>query len=98
MAKLRIEFELFGGGRGKLGGQIDAPEQNLLGAVTLAVSGVATLPGSQPTVPSGAAGIYARIIALDGPCYVAVAASPDPTSGNPMFVLPGQPVAMRVTA
>lgn len=98
MAKLRIEFERIGGGRGLLGGQLAIGEQDLLGAVTLTVTATPTAAGSRPVVPAVAGQVYGRLIALDAACYVDAGPSPDPTTGSPFLVVPGHPVRLRLTS
>jgi hypothetical protein len=98
VAKLRIEFERLGGGRGMLGAQLPVSEQDLVGAVMLTVTGAATAAGSQPVVPASGAQLYGRLVALDAACYVDAGPSPDPTTGSPFLVLPGQPLVVRLKA
>lgn len=97
MAKLRIEFERLGGGKGLLGGQLAVGEQDLLGAATLTVTATPTAAGSQPLVPSSGTQVYGRLIALDAACYVDAGPAPDPSGGSPILVVPGQPVTIRLT-
>lgn len=97
MAKLRIEFSSLGGGRGRLGGQIDAREEEPLGSVTLEVGTAATSPAGRPVVPSGAGTVFAELLAADAAIYVDLGPSPDPTVEPRLLLRPGGTQRVRVT-
>jgi hypothetical protein len=66
----------------------------------LAVTGTATAAGARPLVPAGDAwkSIYAAVIALDAPVYVAAGIDPIATALNGVLVAPGAPRMLAVNA
>ena len=97
MAQVRIEYALAGGERGALGGQVDTEPAEPLGAVTLTVTGTATVAGAQPIVPPGAGdATVATATALDAPVYLDVGPTPDPTVEPRRLVVPGRPLRLQV--
>lgn len=97
MPKIRIEFCTYGGGRGRLGGQVDVPESEPLGSVSLDVTASPTPAGSRPVVPSASGTVFATLLATDAALYVDVAAAPDPASEPRLLLLPGRPQLVHVT-
>ena len=97
MPRARIEFHAFGGGRGRLGGQIDLPESKPLGSVTLDVTATPTPSGSRPVVPAGGGTVFAMLLAIEAAIYVDIAAAPDPTSEPRLLLLPGRPLRVHAT-
>jgi hypothetical protein len=91
MPRLRVEFCSLGGGRGRLGGQVDLPAGEPLASVTLDVTPTATPAESRPAVPAGAGTVFVRLLAVDSAVYVDIAASPDPTTEPRMLLVPGRP-------
>lgn len=98
MPKIRIEFTTIGAGRGRLGGQVDLPEGEPIGSVTLDVSSTPTVAGSRPVVPSGAGTVFATLMATEAALYLDVGAAPDPASEPRLLLLPGRPQRVHVTA
>ena len=96
MPKLRIEFLLFGAGRGRLGGQVDLPAGEPLGSVTLDVTGAPTAAENRPLVPSGAGTVFARLLSTDAALYVDIGAPPDPGTEPRLLLLPGRAQLLHV--
>lgn len=98
MPKIRIEFTSLGAGRGRLGGQVDLPEGEPLGSMTLEVAATPTASGSRPVVPSGAGTVFATLLATEAALYVDIGVAPDPASEPRLLLLPGRPRHVHVTS
>ena len=98
MPKIRIEFLSFGAGRGRLGGQVDLPGGEPLGAVTLDVTANPTALENRPLVPSGAGTVFARLLSTDAALYVDIGAPPDPGTEPRLLLLPGRAQLVHVAA
>lgn len=96
MAKLRIEFSAVGSGRGRLGGQVDAREAELLGTIALPVTETPTAAGDRPVVPEGEGTVFATLAASDAAVYVAVGTAPDASAEPRLLVVPGRPELVHV--
>lgn len=97
MPKLRVEFLSLGNGRGRLGGQVDAPGAEPLGSVTLDVTATPTPAGNRPLVPAGAGTVFANLVATEVALYADAAPSPDPTTEPRLLLLPGRAQLVHVS-
>jgi hypothetical protein len=86
MPTLRIQFHRAGL---RSGGQSQPVASAAISSANLAITGVATVSGSQITVPAD--GPFAlKLKAIGSECYVAVGATPDPTAEPRMHLLDGE--------
>ena len=92
MARVRLEFFIPAFGNSGL-------PRSLVGATAEAsVSALATSGASRPIVPSSADTVYTRVVALDGPIYVAWGADPNASVTTGVRVDPGHPADLPTSA